>query len=179
MSAQFQSNLMSKTLAETEWGEYLCGDLIPILTLLRQQYGARVYEVIHDLKGVYTDVYLEEKIPAQVIAQLVKEFSSNPNLRFGDGWVACKRDYCSIGPKGSGVKGRVAAVMPEPFPPVTSLREGFFTLLIGLVFVAGGIWIVLYDPNTGLFIKIVGGWGSIVFFGLVAVVSVKELLRKR
>jgi|SRR5215510_2410774 len=90
---------MSKTLYESEWPEYLCEDLMPILTLLRQQYGAQVYEVIHDLKGVYTDVYLEKKIPTQAMERLTKEFSSNENLRIGDGWVACKRDYCSIGPR--------------------------------------------------------------------------------
>jgi hypothetical protein len=96
---------MSKTLDETGWAEYICEDLLPVLTLLRQQYGARVYEVIHDLKGVYTDVYLEGEIPSQAMEQLRKEFSSNPNLRFGEVGVACKRDYCSIGPRGSEEKG--------------------------------------------------------------------------
>lgn len=90
---------MSRTLDETEWAEYICDDLMPILSLLRQQYGARVYEVVHDLKGIYTDVYLEEKIPNQAIDHLLRKFSSNENLRVGDGWVACKRDYCSIGPR--------------------------------------------------------------------------------
>jgi hypothetical protein len=84
---------MSKTLYESDWPEYLCEDLMPILTLLRKQYGAQVYEVIHDLKGVYTDVYLKEKTPTQAMERSLKEFSSNENLRMGDGWVACKRDY--------------------------------------------------------------------------------------
>jgi hypothetical protein len=88
---------MSKTLEEAEWPEYLCEDLMPILMLLRQQYGVQVNEVIHDLKGVYTDVYIVEKIPVQAMERLAKEFSANENLRLGDGWVACKRDYCSIG----------------------------------------------------------------------------------
>ena len=79
---------------------------MPILTLLRQQYGAQVFEVLHDLKGVYTDVYLEEKIPGQAIEQLTREFSSNENLRLGDGWIACKRDYCSIGPREGNDIGR-------------------------------------------------------------------------
>jgi hypothetical protein len=90
---------MSRTLDEKEWAMYICDDLIPILTLLRQRYGARVYEVIHDLKGVYTDVYLEDKIPPQAMEQLMREISSNENLKVGDGWVACTRDYCSIGPR--------------------------------------------------------------------------------
>ena len=84
---------------------------MPMLTLLRQQYGAQVYEVIHDLKGAYTDVYLEEKIPGRAIEQLMKEFSSNPNLRFGDGWIACKRDYCSIGPRESNDQGQSMSVL--------------------------------------------------------------------
>ena len=97
---------MSKTLDETEWAEYLREDLMPILTLLIQQYGAQVFEVIHDLKGVYTDVYLQEKIPDQAIEQLRRDFSPNENLRLGDGWIACKRDYCSIGPREGNDIGR-------------------------------------------------------------------------
>ena len=99
LGSGLQCDLMSKTLDETEWAEYICEDLLPVLTLLRQQYGAQVYQVIHDLKGVYTDVYLEEKIPGQAMERLRKEYSSNENLRFGDGWVACRRDYCSVGPR--------------------------------------------------------------------------------
>ena len=97
---------MSKTLDETEWGEYICEDLLPILMVLRQQHGAQVCGVIRDLKGVYTDVYLEEKIPDEAVERLREEYSSNPNLRVGDGWIACKRDYCSIGPRERNEMGR-------------------------------------------------------------------------
>jgi hypothetical protein len=97
---------MSKTLDEREWSEYICEDLLPILMLLRQRHGAQVNEVIHDLKGIYTDVYLEEKIPGQAMEEVMREFSSNENLRFGDGSVACVRDYCSIGQKECQEKGR-------------------------------------------------------------------------
>jgi hypothetical protein len=97
---------MSKTLNESEWSQYICEDLLPILSLLRQRHGAQVYEVIHDLKGIYTDVYLEEKIPGKAMEEIMMGFSSNENLRFGHGSVACVRDYCSIGQKESREKGR-------------------------------------------------------------------------
>ena len=94
-----QYSCMSRTLNEREWPDYLCDDIRPILMLLLQEHGARMHSVVHDLKAVSTNVYLEEKIPAQAMGLLAAQCLSNPNLRLGDGWVACLQDYCYIGPK--------------------------------------------------------------------------------
>ena len=97
---------MSKRLNKTEWADYICDDLLPILTLLQQKYALQVDEVIHDLKAVNTDVYLKAQIPDHAFAQLKTEFGINENLTFGAGWIACKRDYCSINPRTSPTKSK-------------------------------------------------------------------------
>ena len=87
---------MSRILDQTEWQSWICDELNPILERLKELYKIQVSKVHVDMKSAMADVYLTEQLPIPAIEALRQEFSSRPNVRFGDNWVSCIEHYCSI-----------------------------------------------------------------------------------
>lgn len=93
---------MSKNLERPEWREYICDDLWPVLRWLGERHNIHIAEVVFDMKGAYTYVYVDGPLTEELAEAAAREFSSNAELRFGEGWFGCARDYCSVETAGRG-----------------------------------------------------------------------------
>jgi|GEM_PF-6769814 len=87
---------MIRKLAQSEWQEYVCDELWPVLSWLDERYKISISEVILDIKGVYTDIYVNGILNADVMGAAAMEFPATDSLRIGDDWFSCPEHYCSI-----------------------------------------------------------------------------------
>ena len=89
---------MFKRIDQSEWQDYICDDLTPIIKFLKERYGIQVMKVgLENVKAPDTVIYLDRDIPVEVIEAIKEEFSSNINLLFADKGVLCKEHYCEMG----------------------------------------------------------------------------------
>jgi len=45
---------MSRNLERSEWQEYICEDLQPVLRWLDEQHNIHITKIVFDMKGIYT-----------------------------------------------------------------------------------------------------------------------------
>jgi hypothetical protein len=104
---------MSRNLERSEWREYICDDLWPVLRWLDERHGVHIAEVVFDMKGAYTYVYVDGPLTSELAEEAAREFSSNAELRIGEGWFGCARDYSSVETltRGEGAKAPGKTVM--------------------------------------------------------------------
>jgi hypothetical protein len=87
---------MSRTLGRTEWQEYICEDLQPVLRWLDERHNIHITEVVFDMKGIYTYIYVDGRLTNELAAEAGREFSAHAELRIGEGWFGCVRDFSSV-----------------------------------------------------------------------------------
>ena len=86
---------MIRKLSRSEWREFICDDLWPVLTWLKEQHDVSISEVILDIKGVYTDVYVTPQLTPEVI-EAASTLSVGGQIRTGGEWISCPQHYVSI-----------------------------------------------------------------------------------
>jgi hypothetical protein len=87
---------MSRNLKRSEWQEHICDDLRPVVRWLDVRHNIRITEIVFDMKGIYTYIYVDGPLTKELAEEAGKEFSSNAELRIGEGWFGCARDFSSI-----------------------------------------------------------------------------------
>jgi hypothetical protein len=88
---------MIRKLDRSEWREKICDDLWPVLDHLEERHGIVISEVIFDLKGAYTDVYVGDVLTPEIIEEVSGQQSLRVcDLRTGDAWISCPQHYGSI-----------------------------------------------------------------------------------
>jgi len=63
---------------------------------LGERHGVHIAEVVFDMKGAYTYVYVDGPLTKELAEEAAREFSSNAGLRFGEGWFGCAQHYSSV-----------------------------------------------------------------------------------
>jgi len=87
---------MSRNLERSEWQEYICDDLQPVLRWLDERHNIHITEIVFDMKGIYTYIYVDSPLTKELADEAGKEFSANAELRIEEGWFGCARDFSSI-----------------------------------------------------------------------------------
>ncbi len=87
---------MSRNLKRSEWTEYICQDLRPVIEWLEEQHQIRIVKATFDMKGVYTYIYVDGTLAMNITEEARVRFTSNPDIRVGEGWIGCARDFVSI-----------------------------------------------------------------------------------
>ena len=87
---------MSRNLKRSEWQEYICDDLKPVVGWLGGRHNIHITEIVFDMKGIYTYIYVDGPLTKELAEEAGREFSSNAELRIGEGWFGCARDFSSI-----------------------------------------------------------------------------------
>jgi hypothetical protein len=87
---------MIRNLERSEWQEYICDDLQPVLRWLNEQHSIHITEIVFDMKGIYTYIFIDSPLTKELAEEAGKEFSANARLRIEEGWFGCTRDFSSI-----------------------------------------------------------------------------------
>jgi hypothetical protein len=87
---------MSRNLERSEWQEYICEDLQPVLRWLDEQHNIHITEIVFDMKGIYTCIYTDTPLTKELAEEAKVEFPANARLRFEKGWFGCTQDFTSI-----------------------------------------------------------------------------------
>jgi hypothetical protein len=87
---------MSRNLERSEWQEYICDDLQPVLWWLDEQHSIHITEIVFDMKGIYICIYTDSPLTKELAEEARVEFSTNARLRFEEGWFGCAQDFTSI-----------------------------------------------------------------------------------
>jgi hypothetical protein len=88
--------IMSRNLEHPAWQEYICDDLQPVLIWLREQHNIHITEIVFDMKGSYTYIYIDSPLTKELAEEAGERFSVNDELRIEEGWFGCPRDFSSI-----------------------------------------------------------------------------------
>ena len=111
---------MIRKLDRSEWRGHICDELWPVLERLASQYDIQISEVILDIKGVYTDAYMNARLTADILRSALGEPASG-KLRMGEDWVGCSPHFCSI----HGLNSSAAARKQRTF---MARLKAFFTV---------------------------------------------------
>lgn len=87
---------MSRNLERSEWQEYICEDLQPVLRWLDEQHNIHITEIVFDMKGIYTYIYVDDRLTKELAEEAAREFSANVELQMGEEVFGCARDFSSI-----------------------------------------------------------------------------------
>ena len=87
---------MSRNLKRSEWQGYICPDLQPVLQWLGERHNIHITEIVFDMKGIYTYIYVDKQLTKELAEEAGRVFSANADLRIEEGWLGCARDFSSI-----------------------------------------------------------------------------------
>ena len=87
---------MSRNLERSEWQEYICDELQPVVRWLDERHNIHITEIVFDMKGIYTYIYVDSSLTKELAEAAGKEISAHAGLRFEEGWFGCPRDFSSI-----------------------------------------------------------------------------------
>jgi hypothetical protein len=87
---------MSRNLRRSEWQEYICEHLQPVVRWLDEQHHIHITEIVFDMKGIYTYIYVDGELTKELAEEAGREFSVNAGLRIEEGWFGCPQDFSSI-----------------------------------------------------------------------------------
>ncbi len=87
---------MSRNLKHSEWADHICEDVKPLLQRLKERHNIGITEIVFDMKGSYTYIYVDEALTKELTEELRREFSANEQLRIEENWFGCARDFISI-----------------------------------------------------------------------------------
>jgi hypothetical protein len=86
---------MIRDLDRSEWREYICDELWPLLEWLDSEHGILISRVKLDIKGVYIDIYLDSLLTADIL-EAASLRSVPSGVRIGEDWIGCPQHFSSI-----------------------------------------------------------------------------------
>ena len=87
---------MSRNLRRSEWQEYICEHLQPVVRWLDEQHHIHITEIVFDMKGIYIYIYVDGELTKELAEEAGRAFSAKAGLRLEEGWLGCARDFSSI-----------------------------------------------------------------------------------
>ncbi|HNA90035.1 MAG TPA: hypothetical protein PLX14_06450 [Anaerolineales bacterium] len=162
---------MTYQSSNTNWQEYLCDDLRPVMQYLQEKHFITGWRVDHDLHQRWTRIYLTRNLSPKILSNLRDRFANSPQVQilvnFAE--VRCSDHQIHLVSRRQwvrqhGIKGQ-------------SLISLLFDMGVLLLFVAGGFFLIFLGDEKGNTRDILVGIGSILFFGLAFAMNLNDLIQ--
>jgi len=88
--------MASRILDKSEYGNYICDHLMPVLQQLKAVYGIGIAKAVLDMKSCCVDIQLTAPLPEQSVAFWRRAFDADSKMVVSSSSIVCRADYCAI-----------------------------------------------------------------------------------